>query len=109
MAALNGNHAVRDYYPLNTQDLELKFARFVLDNLFGPPTDPLSIQGRVEVWDGAKFVRFSADSCTAFTASQVGNVASETSYEPELQPQSGSEQTLNMGELFDPSLLWTRS
>jgi cytoskeletal protein CcmA (bactofilin family) len=101
--ALNDNSAPRSYYPLNNNAIELKFARFVLDNLFGPPSDPLSIQGRVEVWDGTKFVHYATDNCSSFSASSANDDLLDSDYDALLQPQLGSEQLLNEGDLFNPA------
>jgi hypothetical protein len=103
-AVITGNGAPRDFYPLNGSGIELKFAHFVLDNLFGPPTDPLFIEGRVEVWDGTRFGRFALDSCTGFSASEVSDELTGNEYDAELQEQAGSEQVLEMGELFSPDV-----
>lgn len=103
-AVINGNGAPRDFYPLNGSGIELKFAHFVLDNLFGPPTDPLFIEGRVEVWDGTRFERFALDNCTGFSASDVSDELTGNEYDAELQEQADSEQLLEAGELFSPDV-----
>ncbi len=47
-------------------DAEFRYGRLILENAFGPETEPLEISFRVEYWDGPTngFVLNSDDSCT---------------------------------------------
>ncbi|MGM0525350.1 MAG: DUF6701 domain-containing protein [Pseudomonadota bacterium] len=100
-AALNSNGAPRSYYALNSSGLNLVYGRMQLQNLFGPPSDPLSIKGQAEYWNGTEFVAFEQDVCTAFDDSQVAIISG---YDAELQAQAGTEQLLSDGKLFDDSV-----
>ncbi|UZE98080.1 DUF6701 domain-containing protein [Alkalimarinus alittae] len=55
--------------PMNTTVNEyLKYGRWVLENAFGPETNPLKIPMSAEFYDGTRFVVNTADNCTTFNA-----------------------------------------
>ncbi|WP_198678657.1 DUF6701 domain-containing protein [Idiomarina seosinensis] len=103
-AELNSNGAPRSYYALNSSGLNLVYGRMQLQNLFGPPSDPLSIKGQAEYWNGTEFVAFEQDVCTAFEGSQVNDNVVTSDYDAELQVQAGAQQLLNDGKLFNDSV-----
>ena len=43
---------------------EFRYGRMLLDNAFGPETEPLDIPLRVEYWDGSQFITNVEDDCT---------------------------------------------
>ncbi|MEX2130929.1 MAG: DUF6701 domain-containing protein, partial [Pseudohongiellaceae bacterium] len=43
---------------------DFRYGRMLLDNGFGPETEPLNIPFRVEYWDGTAFLLNTDDSCT---------------------------------------------
>lgn len=45
---------------------EFRYGRLLIDNAFGPETEPLNIPLRVEYFNGSEFVVNTDDSCTAF-------------------------------------------
>jgi MSHA biogenesis protein MshQ len=44
---------------------EFRYGRMLLENSFGPETEPLDIPLRVEYWDGAQFITNLEDDCTS--------------------------------------------
>jgi hypothetical protein len=102
-AELSSNGAPRSYYALNGPGIQLFFARVKLENIFGPPTEALPIRGEVQYWDGSEFRLAALDSCTAFNASDLNDNVATDDYDAQLQSQSGSNQTVKSGLLFDDS------
>jgi len=57
--------------PLNWQPaapFTLRYGRLLLENAYGPETQPLTLPGRAEFWTGSRFVVNTADSCWAYSA-----------------------------------------
>lgn len=46
-------------------EVEFRYGRLIIDNAFGPETEPLNIPFRIEYYDGTQFVVNTADSCTS--------------------------------------------
>lgn len=47
-----------------SDEVNFRYGRLLIDNAFGPETEPLEIPIRVEYWDGANFVVNTDDGCT---------------------------------------------
>ncbi len=46
----------------------LRYGRLQLENAYGPETQPLTLPGRAEYWNGSRFAVNTADSCWAYSA-----------------------------------------
>ena len=58
--------------PMNTTNNEyLKYGRWVLENAFGPETNPLKIPMSAEFYDGSNFVTNTDDDCSTFDAANM--------------------------------------
>ncbi len=51
------------YRELSSTAVEFRYGRLILDNSFGPESEPLEIPVRVEFYDGSDFVLNEDDSC----------------------------------------------
>lgn len=57
------------YASLNASPIALRYGRLLVDNAFGPETEPLEIPLRVQYFDGTEFILNTDDSCTTVTFS----------------------------------------
>lgn len=53
-------------------DLDVRFGKLKLNNVFGPETSDLDMTVQTEYFDGTRFVVNTDDSCTVLTLSNVG-------------------------------------
>lgn len=77
--------------------VDMIFGRLVLDNLAGPEDETLNIIARVERWDGQRFVRHIADSCTQLTASNFVIGANPSNLNSSILPSAGEQVPLTLG------------
>ena len=79
---------------------EFRYGRLLIDNAYGPETEPLGIPLRLEYFDGTNFITNTDDSCTAFeydiTTPALTYIA--TSYEA---PLADGDTTIELGEITD--------
>ncbi|RAJ99236.1 hypothetical protein B0I24_103236 [Aliidiomarina maris] len=77
--------------------VDMIFGRLVLDNLAGPEDETLNIIARVERWDGQRFVRHIADSCTQLTASNFAIGANPNTLNSSVVRNAGEQMPLTLG------------
>ncbi|GAB5499209.1 MAG: hypothetical protein PsegKO_15200 [Pseudohongiellaceae bacterium] len=52
------------YREISSGENEFRYGRLIIDNAFGPETEPLEIPVRVEYWTGSDFITNIDDDCT---------------------------------------------
>jgi MSHA biogenesis protein MshQ len=80
---------------------EIRFGRLVLDDAFGPQTDPLMLPLRTQYFDGSGFVDNSEDYCTRISptaAASLGNWQDDLSA-GETQVSSAADVLAGRGEI----------
>lgn len=50
---------------------EIRYGRLVIDNVFGPETEPMQLLFRVEYFDGSRFITNVDDSCTIIQSERI--------------------------------------
>ncbi len=54
------------YRRIGANDIEFRYGRLLIDNAFGPETEPLEISLRIEYWNGTEFLTNVDDDATSF-------------------------------------------
>ncbi|MFN3163208.1 MAG: DUF6701 domain-containing protein [Pseudohongiellaceae bacterium] len=52
------------YREISNDEIEFRYGRLIIENAFGPETEPLEIPVRVEYWTGSDFITNIDDDCT---------------------------------------------
>ncbi|MCG8416189.1 MAG: hypothetical protein MI746_18375, partial [Pseudomonadales bacterium] len=97
------------YRRIGVDDIEFRYGRLLIDNAFGPETEPLEIPLRIEYWDGTEFLTNVDDDATSFLfdvtppgSGALGYVG--TSYiapAGTLDPLEDGDTIVEEGELLD--------
>lgn len=90
--------------------LDLRFGRYVLENIGGPETELLPVVLRADYWDGERFVPNIADNCsmTDFNSlRQLDNSEVPGNEALDVSPTGSNGALLVEGENAQDSLLWT--
>lgn len=80
----NADGNCEDFTFTDIGNSQQRYARFLLQNTYGPETLPLTVPVRTEYYSGSAFVVNDADVCTTYTAADLSLVAG--SYTGHLDP-----------------------
>ncbi|MCC5855852.1 MAG: polymer-forming cytoskeletal protein [Idiomarina sp.] len=84
--------------------LDLRYGRLVLDNTYGPESEPLPVAMRAEYWDGERFIRNPNDFCTDFSPSDLVILSNPDGL---ATVSDGALDNLTAGQVPSYELFWT--